>query len=153
MQLKQRPKEEFQQRIVKQITTNRIMLCYWVPELDLLVICRPINPLIIKQMGKIIIQETNPSTSTVGFGGLLAPLGLVYVPTWTFGSFFVGMSSFFVLKIVVGWEGELERSLMGVSRPKLTRAAGIGQRIWVERWAVAHFELLEFPCSKWVFSI
>lgn len=57
MQLKIWPKEILQEANVEEIPTNAVMLGDWVPELHLIVVRRPINSLVIKEMRKIIIQE------------------------------------------------------------------------------------------------
>lgn len=46
-----RPEEILQKGYVKQISTYGIMLGYWVPELHNFIVGRPINSLIIKEMG------------------------------------------------------------------------------------------------------
>ena len=57
MEKELRPENVLQQSNVKQIARYGVMLGDWVPELHLLIVGRPIDPLIIKKVRQILVQE------------------------------------------------------------------------------------------------
>ena len=57
MQLKERPKECLEKGNVEEVTTQTIMLGDWVSKDDTFIVGRCINPLVVEQMRKVVIEK------------------------------------------------------------------------------------------------